>query len=137
MDGQTLVSGGGVDATEKVYELNPFREVAAYPLEMGWITRLVFSPDGQTLAVSGGSFHRPGEIKLLNWPGCIERRRFIVAANSVSSVVFTRDGKMLIAGTAPVSPFTARPEGELYRWNLGDGSALLPLRAAGVLKPQP
>jgi WD40 repeat protein len=126
-DSQTIVSAGAVDGMLKVHGLMPFREKAVHRLQIGWITRLVFSPDGQMLAVAGGSFHRPGEVRLLDWPACVERRRFTVATNTVSCVVFSRDGKTLIAGSTPsVSPFSAQREGGLYRWDVIGGAPLPP-----------
>jgi WD40 repeat protein len=86
---------------------------------MDWLTDLALSPDGSTLAVAGGSFHRSGAVSLLEASDGRETQRFTVPVNTVRTVTFTSDGKVLIAGTrASISPFVRHRNGRVHRWNI-------------------
>jgi dipeptidyl aminopeptidase/acylaminoacyl peptidase len=128
-DGQTLLSAGSLDATVKFWDAAAFQETRSFHLTMGWVTGLAFAPGGGRLAVAGGSFHRPGQVVLLDPVSGKEEGRFETRANTVLAPVFTRDGKTLIAASAPpVSPFTWRRDAELYRWDVATGQEMPPLR---------
>jgi WD40 repeat protein len=128
-DGQALLSAGSLDATVKVWDPAGFQEKHSFPVAMDWITALTFAPDGRLLAVAGGSFSRPGAVALVDVLTGKEERRFETHANTVAAAVFTPDGRTLFAGTAqPISPFTWRRDGELYRWDVATGQEQPPLR---------
>jgi len=115
--------------TAKAWDPTGLREERVFRPDMDWVTNLSLSPDGLALAVAGGSFHRPGMVQLLDLATGQERGRYETRANTVSAAVFTRDGKTLIAATAPpISPFTSPRHGGVYRWEVSTGQELPPLR---------
>ena len=106
-----------------------FAELQNWSIDMDWIAHLSLSPDGRTLAVSGGSFHRPGMVLLLDRATGQERSRFTVHANTVVASIFSSDGATLIAATSPtINSLPSRRHGEIYRWDLATGQPLPPPR---------
>ena len=127
-DGKILISAGGIDGTVKRWDMTNFQQEASFRLSMGWVISLMLSPDGKVLAVAGGSVHRLGEVKLLDSATGQEIKHFEVHANTVSAIAFADQGRTLIAGTTPpISPFTQRKHGEVYRWDVASGKELGPL----------
>ncbi len=105
------------------------KELKRYPLDTDWTTGLALAPDGRTLAVFGGSFHRPGEVRLFDSDSGEVRRVFQAASNTVTSAAFSADGQTLLAGTRPpLNPLTRPGNGKLHRWDLSTGEELPPLQ---------
>lgn len=65
----------------------------------GEVTCVAFSPDGRTLAASGGVPGRTGEIRLWNVAGRTARALTGVHSDVVYSVAWAPDGKTLAAGS--------------------------------------
>jgi WD40 repeat protein len=126
--GRTLFSASSCDTTVKGWDAASEREEHSYAMPVDWVTGVAVSPDGRTLAVAGGSFHRPGEVRLLDIDTGHVRHHCTVPVNTVRGVAFTPDGQTLIAGTvAPISLFTREWRGSIHRWDLGTGQEMPPL----------
>jgi WD40 repeat protein len=127
-NGDTASSAAALAGTVKAWDVRTMAEKWSTPLPMDWLTDLALSRDGTTLAVAGGSFHRSGEVRLLNTATGQEMQRFTVPVNTVRAVCFTPDGKVLIAGTtASISPFRRERNGRVHRWDIATGQELPPL----------
>ncbi len=87
---------------------------AAVYLQPPVITALKFSPDGQTLAVSGNR-----EILLHSADGKTLRHRLAGRAERILSVAFSADGKLLIAGGGTPAQF-----GEVQVWDVASAKLL-------------
>jgi WD40 repeat protein len=126
--GDIAYSAAALAGTVKAWDVRTMAEKWSVPLPMDWLTDLALSRDGTVLAVAGGSFHRSGEVRLLNAADGQETQRFTVPVNTVRKVAFTPDGKVLIAGTtASISPFAWNRNGRVHRWDVATGQELPPL----------
>ncbi len=64
------------------------------------IESLVFSPDGQTLLVAGGSAGRFGELQFWDWKKRVLRRSVLPSHDTVYGASFSPDGKRVAFGCA-------------------------------------
>lgn len=128
-EGKVIFSAGARDQTVRAWDPADGSEAHVYPVTMDWITDLSLSPDGATLAVSGGSFHHPGELRLFDVGTGDVRSVFMVPGNTASAVAFSRDGQTLIVGARPpINPLSWPRHGQLHRWDMTSGRELPPLR---------
>jgi len=103
-------------------------EKQSYPVPMNWITNIALAPDGQTLAVAGGYFHQPGEVRLFDMATAQLKQVLTVDTNTVAAVAFAADGRTLFAGTRPpINPLFGPFRGQVQRWDLATGQQLAPL----------
>jgi hypothetical protein len=127
--GKVLVSAGGRDQSVRAWDPEDGSSKQVYAVPMNWVMSLAISPDGETLAVSGGSFHRPGEVWLFDIETGQVRRVHPVESNTVAAVAFSSDGKTLFAGTRPpINPLARPSNGQIKRWDLATGQELPSLR---------
>jgi hypothetical protein len=125
----TLFTAGVTDNRVKGWGAVTGRQTHRFELPLAWITSLALTSDGQTLAVAGGSFHRSGEIYLLDVNTGEVRQVFTVPVNTVRAVIFTSDDQTLIAGTmARINSFAWDRGGGVHRWDVSTGEELPPLR---------
>ncbi|MEO8028591.1 MAG: c-type cytochrome domain-containing protein [Bryobacteraceae bacterium] len=82
------------------------------------ITALRFSPDGKEVAVSGN-----GEVLIHGIDGRAPLRRLIGGAERILSIVYSADGKLLIAGGGTPAQF-----GEVQIWDAKAGKLLHSIR---------
>jgi WD40 repeat protein len=128
-DGKTLFSVGVRDEAVRAWDVKDGSEIRNYPVSMNWITDLALSSNAQTLAVSGGSFHGLGEVRLFDVSSGEVRGIFTVPTNTVSAIDFADDGQTLIAGTRPpINPIAWPRNGGLHRWDIATGQELPPLQ---------
>jgi WD40 repeat protein/serine/threonine protein kinase len=95
-DDKTLVSGGGSDATVRLWSAADGEQVRCFTNNASEVTRVACSPDGKTLALAGSD----STVRI--WD-LAEQRQIKVLTNHtswVSSAAFTPDGKTLISAGA-------------------------------------
>jgi hypothetical protein len=85
------------------------------------ITALRFSPDGSEIAVSGN-----GEVLIHGVDGTAPLRRLMGGAERILSLVYSSDGKLLIAGGGTPAQF-----GEVQIWDAKSGKLLRSARLTG------
>jgi WD40 repeat protein len=83
---------------------------------------LTISPDGKTLAVSGGSGVSPGVIKLMDVDTNEFRRTITIRAWGASVLSFSPDGARLASGSTYV--------GNVYLWDVATGAEKAGLKSA-------
>jgi WD40 repeat protein len=92
-DGKLLVTGDD-DGEVRLWQVNPFREVAIVGRHGARVKSVVFSPDGEAIA-SAGDDH------VINLWSVSSRRRIMtigIHASPVLALAFSPDGKHLISG---------------------------------------
>jgi len=62
---------------------------------------MAFSPEGDTLALGGGEFQKPGRLELLDLPAGKVRAAVPGLAGPVIGASFSPDGKRLLAALMP------------------------------------
>lgn len=120
--GQVLASVGGLDRTLRLWDVAAGTEAAAHVLDFDWLTCVAFAPDGQYLAVGGGSFQDQGQVQLWDLGNGRPKAVYRVNTNTVACLAFARDGKMLLAGSGHATSITGwHRQGRLHRWDLESG----------------
>jgi hypothetical protein len=128
-DSHTLFTAAATDSQVKGWDALIGRQTHCFELPLAWITSLAVTSDGRTLAVASGSFHRSGEVHLIDVNTGQDRHTFTVPVNTVRAVIFTPDDRTLIAGTmARINPFTWDRHGGVHRWDVASGQELPLLR---------
>ena len=104
-------------------------EKQVYSVAMDWIMSLAVAPNGELLAVAGGSFHRPGEVRVFETGSGQLRHVFTVESNTVAAIAFASDGKTLFVGTRPpINPLLGPYQGQVQQWDIITGQQLSPLQ---------
>jgi WD40 repeat protein len=123
-DGKTLVSVGFHDAQIKHVDLATGKNTATLEIS-DWTPAAAFSPEGKTLATAiyiVGRINAMTEVtenRVKLWDAATGKQRASLPAASVSSVVFSRDGKTLATGSE---------ENTIKLWDLASGKELVTLK---------
>ncbi len=119
-DGKTLFSGSE-DRTLRAWDLASASEKTTLQGNKGMVYTLAVAPDGKTLASGGGDHRKPGPGELILWD--LESgtpRKTIAPVDTLWSVAFSPDGKLLAGGTV---------NGIVQVWNLDTGTVRTTLKA--------
>jgi WD40 repeat protein len=109
-DGE-FVATAGKDGTMRLWESATGRQVALLQGK-DFFSRVAFAPDGKTLAVSSG--YKAPSLRLLRIPDLKEVRRFDFGGRTSRTLLFTPDGRKLVA-----------EDGEVRAWDVRTGRQLL------------
>jgi WD40 repeat protein len=113
------------DRMVEVVDINAARKIATVTSTQDWLTGAVFSPDGKTLAVAGGSFQHDGHVEL--WDVAAQRKMhdLPVRTNTARCVLFAKNGKEVFAGSTQSCRLTHTfRKGSVHRWNVVTGEEL-------------
>ncbi len=131
--GEIALSGEGsrlavvmpFDHSVEIFDVNGGKAVATLESNQDWLTAVSFSPDGKTLAVGGGSFHRSGCVELWDVAGLRKIKELEVRTNTVRCLAFAANGKEIIAGSSQSCRLmNAFNQGDVHRWNATTGEPL-------------
>ncbi len=127
-DGKLLATGCD-DKSVKLWDAETGRLLWALDKQVGIITSLAFSPDGQFLAVATDATSG----KLVVWDVAARRphRTFKVNASNVRCVAFSPDGKTLAAGSGLSSGPKEGVGAWLQLWEMDSGNELLNFKGHG------
>ena len=129
-DGETLATGYhpiiqrfGRDTEVVLWDLATGKERSAIKVPNGFSTyHLAFSPDGKTLAGTGGRL----------WDVATGKERVILKhPHGCGPMVFSADGKIVATGTGVDDPKTQKVRGAVKLWDVATGKVLFTLEDEG------
>ena len=120
-DGKRFAARGGTDALIRLWDVGLGRVIASFPpapIGPQWHQPAYLSPGGRMLA------QYVGELRIWETASGGDRLRLSTQGRTVSTAIFSRDGRVLVAGTS---------SGELLAYDLDTGKEVL--RRAGHRGP--
>ncbi len=106
----TQIASGGQDGTLRIYSRDPAAGERAVELPEQWTGQVVFSPDGQALAVAAGR-----RVVLYDSVTLAVRHQFAPLPSTIEALAFSPDGQQLAAASyggltllSPQAPFATR-----------------------------
>lgn len=127
VQGDQVLTTGGVDASVKVWDTKALTLNAEFPLDFGWVMDLDIAPDEKTLAVAGGSFHGPAKVLLMDRRTGEIKRTLTAPTSTFTSVAFYQNGTRVMASSAaPISPFQFQHR-LISQWDVQTGNDITTL----------